>query len=83
MKMFGGNELAVDVDKIAAMVLRNVLGGILKQNDSPVSSQTHFDAAIVGLLSLTSWRPDSDEARDIVDQSESLIAMLRKQRAGH
>jgi len=56
-----------EIDRLARRVLGNLVSGICKMRDAPMSAETHFDSAINDLAKATSWRPEDDELRAVVE----------------
>lgn len=54
-------------------IINQLLSFYGKQIDAPASAQVHFDAALVGLLSLTEYKTDDSEFNSIIkDANEHL-----------
>jgi hypothetical protein len=70
-----------DYAAVIRKVFRNVLSGVAKLNDAPVSSGFHFDAAIDELAKLTTWRPKDPELMEIIDSACAMMRLVRKQRS--
>lgn len=65
----GGSEMN-DYSAVIRLVLRNILSGVAKMHDAPMSAQTHFDAAIDQLAKVTTWRPDDPELLEIISSAK-------------
>jgi len=56
-------------NSIANVVLQNVVCGLNKLQDAPMSAQAHFDRAITELSRFATWKPETDEHREIVEDA--------------
>lgn len=66
------------VDRLVRHVLSNVVAGLAKSNDAPISAQSHFDSAINELAKATDWRPDDAELAAIIDAAIEHMAFYGK-----
>jgi hypothetical protein len=58
----------------AEKILNDVVAGILKHEESPYASLSHFSRAIVILRKqCPQWKPWCDEARDVMSDAEELM----------
>lgn len=59
-----------DYSAVIRSVFGNLLSGIAKMHDAPMSSQSHFDAAIDQLAKVTTWRPEDPELLEIISSAK-------------
>lgn len=67
-----------DIDVLVRHVLSNVVAGLAKVNDAPISAQAHFDSAINELAKATNWRPADAELVAIIDEAIEHMAFYGK-----
>lgn len=72
------NADAARVDSLVRRVLSNVVCGLAKIDDAPMSAKTHFDSAINELAKLTEWRPRDDELQEIINEAIEHMAFYGK-----
>lgn len=66
------------VDRLVRHVLSNIVCGLAKIDDAPISAKTHFDSAINELANFTEWRPQDDELRAHIDEAIDHMAFYGK-----
>lgn len=59
------------------LALRNLLSGIAKTHDAPMSSRAHLDTAIAALASTTDWRPQNAELAEILADAIEFVSLTR------
>lgn len=59
------------------LALRNLLSGIAKMHDAPMSSRAHLDTAIASLASTTDWRPQNAELAEILADAIEFVSLTR------
>jgi hypothetical protein len=69
---------AARVDRLVRHVLLQVVSGVAKLDDAPMSAATHFDSAINELAKATDWRPDDSELRTIIDSANEHMGFYGK-----
>lgn len=61
--------------RLATLSLRNLLSGIAKMHDAPMSSEAHLLTAVAALASATDWRPENEELAEILDDAVQFVAL--------
>jgi len=66
------DEVGIDVVR----VLSNLISGVAKMQDAPVSAETHFYEAIAELADATNWRPGDPDLQEIIQVAVEHMRLL-------
>ena len=61
--------MSPEVQGLVVHVLKNIVAGVAKMDDAPLSAMTHFDSAINALSNATDWRPNDKELKTIIEDA--------------